>query len=376
MKKIARLIECAHEPTRFETFLKDETFPMIEDGKATFVFRHHDASQVNVRHWVYGLPSSQPCHRIADTSVWYATLEMPEGSRVEYKFEVMVGDQCEWVRDPLNPHEARDPFGANSVCQGEGYKRPIWTQTDPDARQGTLQHHVLRDTPTGDQAIQVYLPARMNPNRRYRLLVVHDGEDYLRYANLKVVLDNLIHQLDMAPVIAVMTSSSDRLHEYPDHEPHARFISEHLVPWAETSYPLYGTRRSRCLMGASFGAVASLSAAWRYPDLFGRLLLQSGSFAFTDIGEQRRGPAFDPVVKFINDFRNAPGVPSSKVYMSCGMYESLIYENRSMYPFLQKAGMDVRFTEARDGHNWENWRDRLREGLSWLFPGPQWMYYE
>ncbi len=28
------------------------------------------------------------------------------------------------------------------------------------------------------------------------------------------------------------------------------------------------------------------------------------------------------------------------------------------------------------GHNWENWRDRLREGLSWLFPGPLWMVYE
>ena len=34
------------------------------------------------------------------------------------------------------------------------------------------------------------------------------------------------------------------------------------------------------------------------------------------------------------------------------------------------TGMEVRYVEARDGHNWENWRDRLREGLSWLFPGP------
>ena len=34
------------------------------------------------------------------------------------------------------------------------------------------------------------------------------------------------------------------------------------------------------------------------------------------------------------------------------------------------------YEEARDGHNWENWRDRLRSGLSWLFPGPLWMVYE
>ena len=31
---------------------------------------------------------------------------------------------------------------------------------------------------------------------------------------------------------------------------------------------------------------------------------------------------------------------------------------------------EVLGVEARDGHNWENWRDRLREGLAWLFPGP------
>jgi hypothetical protein len=38
--------------------------------------------------------------------------------------------------------------------------------------------------------------------------------------------------------------------------------------------------------------------------------------------------------------------------------------------------MTVRYVEARDGHSWEDWRDRLREGLSWIFPGPQKFYYE
>ena len=47
-----------------------------------------------------------------------------------------------------------------------------------------------------------------------------------------------------------------------------------------------------------------------------------------------------------------------------------------LVPVLQSAGIDLRYVEARDGHNWDNWRDRLREGLSWLFPGPLWMVYE
>jgi enterochelin esterase family protein len=47
-----------------------------------------------------------------------------------------------------------------------------------------------------------------------------------------------------------------------------------------------------------------------------------------------------------------------------------------MLPLLQEQGISVRYTEARDGHNWENWRDRLRDGLSWLFPGALWLFYE
>ena len=60
----------------------------------------------------------------------------------------------------------------------------------------------------------------------------------------------------------------------------------------------------------------------------------------------------------------------------CLVYASLIYENRSLAPLLQSTGMGVRYSEARDGHNWENWRDRMRSGLSWIFPGPLWLVYD
>ncbi len=72
----------------------------------------------------------------------------------------------------------------------------------------------------------------------------------------------------------------------------------------------------------------------------------------------------------------SPIAMSERVFLSCGTYESLIYENRSLAPILAATGMGVRYVEARDGHNWENWRDRLRGGLSWLFPGPLLLVYE
>ena len=45
-------------------------------------------------------------------------------------------------------------------------------------------------------------------------------------------------------------------------------------------------------------------------------------------------------------------------------------------PRLRGTKALVRYVEARDGHNWENWRDRLRDGLTWAYPGPMWMVYE
>ena len=146
--------------------------------------------------------------------------------------------------------------------------------------------------------------------------------------------------------------------------------------WGLGRYPLIDRPEARGLVGASFGAVAALSSSWHRPGVFGKLLLLSGSFAFTDIGESRRGPVFDPVVEFMNRFRSDPGHPAAAIFQSCGIYESLIYENRSLLPLLQDTGAAVRYFEARDGHNWENWRDRLREGLSFLFPGSLWMVYE
>lgn len=117
------------------------------------------------------------------------------------------------------------------------------------------------------------------------------------------------------------------------------------------------------------GAVAALSTAYRYPREYGSLLPQSGTFVFTDIGSDHGGgPAFEPVVKFVNRYRAAPRKVADRMFVSCGVYEPLIVPNRSMVPTFEAAGMDVRYVGARDGHGWENWRDRLREGLSWIFP--------
>jgi len=366
----------APDPTAVDTFVDENSFPLVDGSDVTFVYRG-GADDVYLRCWIAGLDTAQPLQSLPGTDLWATTIELPRGSRIEYKFEVLRNGHRELIVDPLNGVLAHDPFGANSVCQGFGYQRPAWTNEDPDVRQGTLEAATIdSEAFGGPRALQVYRPARFRDNRRYPLLVVHDGDDYLKFAALKVVLDNLIHALEIPPLIAALIQSPDRLREYGADPRHARFVGDELLPFMKARYPLIDEPAARGIMGASFGGVASLHAAWLGQGKFGRLLLQSGSFAFSDIGRHRRGPVFDPVADFMNEFREDPGLPAERIYMSCGIYESLIYENRSLVPRLQEQGIDVRFEEARDAHNWENWRDRLRNGLSWLFPGPLWLVYE
>ena len=365
------------DPAVIDRFLARQAVPIVEGARCKFLYRG-EADEVRLVHRTVGLPDPIALRRLRGTDLWYVVIELPEGSRFEYQLEVTRGGQRERGNDPLNPLLSHSPVGSSSVCYAHGYEVPEWTRPDPDARPGSLIDLVVpsralrRDCP-----VTVYLPARFRRTARYPLLVVHDGSDYLGYAAAKTVLDNLIHRLDVAETVVAFVSPGDRLTEYANSAAHARYLTAELVPRLEAELPLAGTRQGRCLMGASFGAVASLSTAYRSPRFYGSLLLQSGSFVFTDIGHDHGGgQVFEPVVKFVNRYRAAPRRVADRVFVSCGVYEPLIVRNRSMVPTFEAAGMAVRYVEARDGHSWENWRDRLREGLSWIFPGPQKFYYE
>jgi len=351
-----------------QAFLARHTFPLVKAPCCTFVYRG-EADRIALRHWVHGLPSPQPFQRLANTDLWFLVLEPPRGSRIEYKLEIIRGGESHLVEDPLNPLRARDPFGANSVCEAPGYQAPAWTRQDPEAPEGRLEERVVlsRFLP-GRRRLTLYRPTEYRETERYPLLIVHDGRDHLRFASLRTVLDNLIHRREIPPLVAVLLEPGERLEEYVGSEAHARFLLEELVPRLETRLPLLATPSGRCLMGASLGAVASLHAARRKPGFFGRLLLQSGSFVHSGNGGHGRGTVFDPVAVSVDEFRARPIRVSDRVFLSCGAYEPLVHENRDMLPVLRNAGMEVRYVEALDGHNWQNWRDRLQEGLSWLVP--------
>ncbi len=364
-------------------FVETQTFPLTEGTAATFFWWDDEPlDQLFLIHWVNGLESRQSFQRIPNTHAWFLTVDFPLTGRIEYKLELHRQGGRRLVRDPLNERLARDPFGANSVCPMPGYTEPVWAFPEADTRPGTLEKLQLDSAAWGEtRPVTVYLPNEYKAHKRYPLLVCHDGADYLRYASMKTVLDNLIGRKEVQPLVVVFTSGGPgRNGEYGANPKQVSWLCDELLPVIEARYGVAKDPDQRALMGASFGGVSTLFTAWSRPGVFGRLLLQSGSFVFTDVGHHGRGAIWDPVVDFVNAVRADPerlNQPESvRLFMSCGTFEGLIRYNRALAPELRAAGMRVRFVESSDGHNWSAWRDRLREGLSWLLPGHLWMTYE
>jgi enterochelin esterase-like enzyme len=169
--------------------------------------------------------------------------------------------------------------------------------------------------------------------------------------------------------VVAFAHPGERLTEYPDDAGHAAWITRELVPELETRYPLAARASGRCLMGASFGAVASLATAVRYPQAFSALLLQSGSFVYSDPAVNHgEGASVVPVIAFVDSYRADPVRVADRCFISCGAYEDLIDANRGMLPVFRQTGMAINYVESLAGHSWDAWRDQLRNALCWIFP--------
>ena len=96
-RAIAELERSARTREAVDAWFAGRTFPIVDGPDITFVYRG-DVEAVHLKHWVYGLPSSQQLTRVDGTDVWHLTLEIPASSRVEYKLEVVRGGSRRTVK--------------------------------------------------------------------------------------------------------------------------------------------------------------------------------------------------------------------------------------------------------------------------------------
>ena len=247
-----------------DRFLARHEVPVVEGERCTFLWRG-EADEAWVTQRIVDLPDRLPMRRLRGTDLWFLVVELPEGSRVEYQIEIRRGEHYERFNDPLNPHRSHSPMGSSSVCFAAGYETPDWALPDPEARPGELV-----DFSMPSRALRRRLPGHAStcrpgsgPPAATRCWSCTTAATSCSTPPRRPCWTTSSTRLDVAEMVVAFIDPGDRLVEYADSAAHARFVTSELLPRLERELPLVARRSGRCLLGASFGAVAALSTATR-----------------------------------------------------------------------------------------------------------------
>ncbi len=134
--------------------------------------------------------------------------------------------------------------------------------------------------------VWVYIPSQYVPGTPAPFIVAQDGGGYTN--RLPVILDNMIQDHRVPPLIAVMINSgggdgkgSERGLEYDTvSDKYSTFIETEVLPRVAKEYNVKFTAdpEGRATMGGSSGAACAFTMAWFHPELYRRVLSYSGTF--------------------------------------------------------------------------------------------------
>jgi enterochelin esterase family protein len=350
----------------------------------TFVWRGKDgdrtvAVQIGMGR---GRVDRSQLRRVPGTDLWYRTERLRADARCCYQFAVNDGPgpiedapRGDFVtritalrKDPLNPRF--EPLGVRasaSVLELPDAPPQPWVKKNPATPAGDVASREVKSRRLGRSvAVKVYTPVGHARNgKRYGLLVLFDGPTYNLLVPTPTILDNLIADGKVAPLVCVFVTHVDRMKELDRNKPFTDFLAEELVPWARKEFHATDDPRQTVVAGSSLGGLAAAFAAYTHPTVFGNVLSQSGAYSFAWDGEG------EPV-EMGRLFASAPKL-SVRFYMDAGLMEtalpmmnrgvSLLSANRHVRDVLRAKGYELHYREFNGGHEYLNWRGTLADGL-------------
>ncbi|HNC13682.1 MAG TPA: alpha/beta hydrolase-fold protein, partial [Cyclobacteriaceae bacterium] len=314
--------------------------------------------------WGYDKKFKNAGTRIPNSDIWILRASLPKDARLDYKIMLNGND---WILDPNNPNQQWSGVGGGSP--NSELRMPGW-KIDPNAveregiAKGKMQRDILYNSPAlGYQVMySVYLPSGYNANQKYPVIYVTDGYEYLheRMGNMAVVLDNLIADKKIQPVVAVFVdhrepvnrSNNRRMTELAMNPKYLSFFSDEFVPFIESSYAVSAEPKQRAILGTSMGGLTSAYFAFTKPGVFGMAGIQSPAFWYkTEIYQVCDNPENPPV----------------KIYLTTGVVNDAQDGARKMRDILEKNTCAYQYSETNQGHSWGNWRDTLDDILIYFF---------
>lgn len=239
--------------------------------------------------------------------------------------------------------------------------------------------------------ITVYIPAQYKPGSAAPFMVVHDGPKGKPGLELPHILDNLIAQKRILPIILIQIANGggdaqghERGKEYDTMSGvFAEYIETEVLPRVEKNCNVRLTTDpdGRAAMGNSSGGSAALIMAWFRTDLYHRVLTTSGTFV------NQQWP-FDPKMPdgawgfHETLIPNSPKKPI-RVFMSVGDQDLLnpgvqrdgmhdwVEANHRMAKVLKAKGYEYQYLFCRgSGHGVGNAKAQfLPHAIEWVWKG-------
>ena len=241
--------------------------------------------------------------------------------------------------------------------------------------------------------ITVYIPAQYKPGTPAPFMVSHDGPKRRPNLTIPRILDNLIAQKRIPPIIAIMIANGggdaqghQRGKEYDTMSGvFAEYIETEVLPRVEKNCKVKLTKDpdGRAVMGSSSGGSAALIMAWYRTDLYHRVLTTSGTFVNQQWPFNPKTP--DGAWGFHKTIiPNSPKKPL-RIFISVGDRDLLnpnvmrdgmhdwVEANHRMAKVLKAKGYDYQYLFClNSGHGIRNAkRQFLPHAIEWVWKGYQ-----
>jgi enterochelin esterase-like enzyme len=216
--------------------------------------------------------------------------------------------------------------------------------------------------------IKVYLPHGYEELSGLPTVYINDGFDAISFADMPTILDNLIAQKKIVPVIAVFIPPVARQFEYltDGREKFVNVLCNEVVPMIDDNFRTARMPQKRAMMGISNGGHITLYTVLSRPDLFHCAGGQSATIS----------PELQNLTQRQADKNKLP--PTMKIYLDCGRYDIQRYNpvwgdidflesNRKYSEMLVSLRIPHFYREVNDGHEWANWRERMPDILIFFF---------
>lgn len=288
-----------------------------------------------------------------------------------------VMEQLKQMMPGLLPEDAQR-FAA-SLATPEPYAPSIEAQAQDGVPRGTLTQRQCAPRsvyPGVPHDYTVYVPHGLDPSRPAGLIVFQDGARYLGpEIHAATVLDNLIHQGDLPPIVAVFVQPGpngpglpiyggvgNRSVEYDSlGDNYVRFLLDELLPEALAGLNISQRAEDRAICGLSSGGICAFNAAWERPDAFGKVISHCGSYVNIRGGHalasQVRRQAIKPLRVFLQTGMNDLNI----------VFGHWVQANRDLAEALAYRGYDHQLVVGDGGHSLAHGGAIFPQTLRWLW---------